>query len=187
MLDEIDYSINILTKGGIILYPTDTVWGIGCDATNQSPVSRIYKLKKRAETKSMIILVNDIDMLKEYVSNIPETVLDLIKYFEQPTTIIYPGIRNIAKSLISRDGSSAIRIVKDEFCKQLITLFGKPIVSTSANFSGDPTPLSFHKISEKIIQSVDYVVRVGHDKINQLKPSTIIKLSKNGEYEIIRQ
>ena len=95
MLEEIDYSINILTKGGIILYPTDTVWGIGCDATNQNAVNRIYKLKKRAETKSMIILVNDIDMLKEYVLNIPETVLDLIECFDQPTTIIYPEVKNI--------------------------------------------------------------------------------------------
>jgi len=187
MLEEIDYSINVIAKGGIILYPTDTVWGIGCDATNQSSIDRIYKLKRRAETKSMIILVNDIDMLKEYVSNIPETVLDLIECFDQPTTIIYPEVNNIPKNLIDEDGGCAIRIVNDVFCKQLITLFGKPIVSTSANISGEPTPLLFCKISEKITKSVDYVVKIGHDKINQLKPSTIIKLRKNGEYDIIRQ
>ena len=187
MLDEIDYSINVLTQGGVILYPTDTLWGIGCDATNQNSVNRIYKIKKRVQSKTMIILVSDIDMLKEYVTSIPETALDLIECFEQPTTIIYPKVKNIAKNLIRKDGCSAIRIVKDEFCKKLITLFGKPIVSTSANISGEPTPLLFCKISDKIIQSVDYVVKIGQNKINQLKSSTIIKLSENGEYEVIRQ
>ena len=187
MLDEIENTILVLNKGGIVLYPTDTVWGIGCDATNQVAANRIYKLKKRSETKTMILLVSDIEMLKEYVSNIPEIALDLINSFRQPTTIIYPEAKNIAKNLIGPDGSIAIRVVLDDFCKQLITLFGKPIVSTSANISGESTPLLFSKISEKIKSSVDYVVKTEQDKIKQLKPSTILKLHNDGEFEIIRK
>jgi L-threonylcarbamoyladenylate synthase len=187
MLDEIVNSIHVMTKGGIILYPTDTVWGIGCDATNQGAVKRIYKLKKRAEVKSMIILVCDIDMLKDYVKNIPETAFDLIQSFEKPTTVIYPEAKNIAKNLIGPEGSIAIRIVKDDFCRQMITLFGKPVVSTSANFSGEPTPLTFGKIDRNILKSVDYIVKIEHDKIKQVKSSTIIRLTNDGCYEVVRQ
>jgi L-threonylcarbamoyladenylate synthase len=188
MLDEINNTIHVLSKGGIILYPTDTVWGIGCDATNLNAVSRIYKLKKRAANKTMIILVSDTDMLKEYVDDVPEIAWDLINSFEQPTTIIYPKAKNIAKSLVGSDGSVAVRIVmKDKFCKQLVTLYGKPIVSTSANFAGEATPLLFTKISEKLIDAVDYVVDIDHDKVKQLKPSTILKLHSNGEFQIIRK
>jgi len=188
MLDEIENAIHVLNKGGIILYPTDTVWGIGCDATNQSAVDRIYKLKRRSENKTMIILVSDTEMLKDYVDSVPEIAWDLINSFKQPTSIIYPDAKNIAKNLIGPDGSVAIRvIVKDEFCKQLVTLFGKPIVSTSANFSGETTPLLFNKISEKIKESVDYVINIDHDKIKQLKPSTILKLHSDGEFQIIRR
>ncbi len=186
MLDEIENSIHILTKGGIILYPTDTVWGIGCDATNLNAVKRIYKLKKRTEVKSMIVLVSDMDMLKEYVNNIPDITFDLIRSFERPTTIIYPEAKNIAKNLVGPDGSIAIRITKDVFCKQLLTLFGKPIVSTSANFSGDMTPLTFSMIKPEIIKLVDYVVKTEHEKMKQSRPSTIIKLNKDGCYEVVR-
>ena len=187
MLDEIEKTIEVLNNGGIVLYPTDTVWGIGCDATNIKATDRIYKLKKRKETKTMIVLVSDSEMLKEYVSNIPEIALDLINSFKQPTTIIYPEAKNIAKNLIGPDGSIAIRVVLDEFCNKLITRFGKPIVSTSANFSGESTPLLFSKIEEKIKESVDYVVNFDQDKIKQLKPSTILKLHNDGEFEIIRK
>jgi len=187
MLEEINNSVNVLTKGGIIIYPTDTVWGIGCDATNAAAVERIYKLKKRNETKSMIILLSDTEMLKNYVKDIPVIAWDLINCFDHPTTIIYPGAQNIARNLIGHDGSIAIRIVKDEFCKQLVTLFGKPIVSTSANISGEATPLLFSKISQDIISAVDYVVNIGHGIIKQTKSSTIIKLSSDGNYEVIRQ
>jgi len=186
-LDDIEKAIFVMNKGGIILYPTDTVWGIGCDATNLKATARIYKLKKRKEAKSMILLVSDTDMLKEYVNDIPDIAWDLINSFQQPTTIIYPSAKNIAKNMMGADGSIAIRIVKDEFCKQLVTLFGKPIVSTSANISGIPAPLLFNKISEEIKKSVDYIVTTGQDKINQLKPSTILKLHSDGEFQIIRQ
>jgi len=187
MLEEIDNAVHVLEIGGTIIYLTDTVWGIGCDATNFNAVNRIYKLKKRRQTKSMIILVNDVDMLKEYVKEVPAIAMDLINCFEHPTTIIYPGAQNIAKNLIGPDGSIAIRIVKDEFCKQLVTHFGKPIVSTSANISGAETPLLFSKISEDILKSVDYVVNSGHNIIKQMKSSTIIKLSSDGNYMVIRQ
>jgi L-threonylcarbamoyladenylate synthase len=187
MYEEICNAINVLTKGGIILYPTDTVWGLGCDAINQKAVSGIYKIKKRNEDKRMIVLVNDTEMLKDYVANIPEIAWDLINNLEEPTTIIYPEAKNLPKNLIGADNSIGVRIVKDEFCNQMITLFGKPIVSTSANISGEAAPIMFNNISEKIIQSVNYVVNVDHSKIRQLKPSTIIKLHKDGAYEVIRK
>jgi len=187
MLDEINNVIQVLSAGGVVLYPTDTIWGIGCDATNSSAVDKIFKIKKRRLSKSLIILVNNTDMLKEYVMDIPDITWDLIGSFETPTTIIYPEAKNLAQNIAASDKSIAIRIAKDEFCQQLITLFGKPIVSTSANISGEPTPLLFGKISEKIIQSVDYVVKTDHDKIRQLKASTIIKLSENCEFTIVRK
>ena len=187
MLDEITNTVHVLEKGGTILYPTDTVWGIGCDATNSAAVDKVFKIKRRKKNKSLIILVSDTDMLQEYVKNIPDIAWDLINNLEEPTTIIYPEAKNIARNVVETDKSIAIRIVKDEFCIQLITLFGRPIVSTSANISKEPTPLMFSKISEKIIQEVDYVVNIDQDKIKQLKTSTIIKLNKGGDYTIIRK
>jgi len=186
MLDEIFNATKVLTSGGTILYPTDTIWGIGCDATNASAVEKIYKIKKRIESKCLIVLVTDIEMLKEYLVSFPDMAMDLINSLEQPTTIIYPKAKNIVKNVMAADGSVAIRIVKDEFCKQMITLFGKPIVSTSANISGEVAPVSFCKISEEIINSVDYIVKHERNKLKQMKPSTIIKLHDDGEYEIIR-
>ena len=187
MLDEINNSIHILEKGGIILYPTDTIWGIGCDATNSAAIEKIFQIKKRNESKSLIILVSDTDMLEEYVKDIPEIAFDLIKSIEKPTTIIYPEAKNLPSNVIAPDKSIAVRIVNDDFCRQLVTLFGKPIVSTSANISGEQAPLMFSKISEKIIQSVDYIIKIEQEKIKQLMPSTIIKLDRNGEYTVIRE
>ncbi|MFA4852612.1 MAG: L-threonylcarbamoyladenylate synthase [Bacteroidales bacterium] len=187
MLNEITNTIHVLEKGGIILYPTDTVWGIGCDATNSAAVDKIFKIKRRKANRSLIILVSDHDMLKEYVKDIPDIAWDLINNLEEPTTIIYPEAKNIARNVAAADKSIAVRIVKDEFCMQLITLFGRPIVSTSANISREPTPLMFSKIPEKIIQEVDYVVKIDQNKIRQLKVSTMIKLNKGGDYTIIRK
>jgi len=186
MLDEIFNVIKVLSSGGTILYPTDTIWGIGCDATNSVAVNKIYKIKKRVESKCFIVLVSDTEMLKDYLVKFPDIVSYLINNLEQPTTIIYPFAKNLVKNVIAPDGSIAIRIVKDEFCKQMITLFGKPIVSTSANFSGEPAPISFCKISNEIIKSVDYVVKYDRNKIKQMKPSTIIKIHDSGDYEIVR-
>lgn len=187
MLEEIDTTVNVLTKGGIILYPTDTIWGIGCDATNQAAVQKIFKIKKRLESKSLIILASDIEMVKDYVENIPEIAWDLVKNMDRPTTFIYPKAKNLAKKAIASDGTVAIRVVSDEFCKQMITFFGKPVVSTSANVSGEPTALLFSKISSEIKKNVDYIVNLYHENIKEIRPSTIIKLLEDGNYEIIRK
>ncbi len=186
MQAEITKALEVLKRGEIILYPTDTVWGIGCDACNAKAVEKIYKLKHRSEAKSLITLVNSIEMLRLYVKEIPFVAKDLMQNIEYPLTIIYPSARNLAKNVIASDGSAAIRIVKDEFCQKLIEAFGNPIISSSANLSGDETPLFFSKISKDIVDAADYVVNLYHDKIIQVKSSTIIKVFKDGEYEIIR-
>ncbi|MEX6625843.1 L-threonylcarbamoyladenylate synthase [Tenacibaculum salmonis] len=174
-----------LEKGKTILYPTDTVWGLGCDATNQNAVNKIYIIKNRAESKSLIILVDSIEMLKEYVDSISDIVLNILKTVEKPTTIIYPNPKNLAKNTIASDNTIAIRIPKDDFCLELIKEFGKPIVSTSANISGVPTPKTFSEISKAILQSVDYVVALHQDKITE-KSSTILKVNGNS-VNVIRE
>ncbi|CAL2079738.1 threonylcarbamoyl-AMP synthase [Tenacibaculum dicentrarchi] len=167
--------LKILNDRKTILYPTDTVWGIGCDATNFEAVQKIYQLKNREESKSLIILVDSVEMLKKYVHAVSETVLNILKITEKPTTIIYPNPKNLAKNTIASDNTIAIRIPKDDFCLQLIKAFGKPIVSTSANVSGEPTPKTFSEISTAILQSVDYVVALHQDKTTE-KSSTILKV-----------
>jgi len=186
MEQEIQKIIDVLKSGGIILYPTDTVWGIGCDATNAKAVKKIYKLKNREEYKSLIILLDTFEKLPNYVSNIPDTLFDFLKSVTSPVTIIYTGAKNLAKNVISKDKTIAIRIIRDEFCKKMIEKFEKPIVSTSANISGEETPLYFNKISPEIVKGVDYVVGLYHNRINEVKPSTILKLLPNGEFKIIR-
>ncbi|WP_338127095.1 L-threonylcarbamoyladenylate synthase [Tenacibaculum piscium] len=167
--------IGILKIGKTILYPTDTVWGIGCDATNFEAVQKVYQLKNRAESKSLIILVDSVEMLKNYVEVLPKLAIQLIENAKKPTTIIYPNPKNLAKNTIASDNTIAIRIPKDDFCLQLIKAFGKPIVSTSANVSGEPTPKTFSEISTAILQSVDYVVALHQDKTTE-KSSTILKV-----------
>ncbi len=184
--DEVLKAFEIIKKGGVILYPTDTVWGLGCDATNTKAVERIFQIKKRAETKSLIILLDQFEKLYQYVKEVPQIALDLHTSITTPLTIVYPNAKNISKKLIPEDGSIAIRIVRDEFCQKLISLMNKPLVSSSANISGDPTPLMFFKISDEIIKQVDYVVNINQTRINQIKASTIIKFNEKGEYEIIR-
>lgn len=186
MRTEIDNALEVLRKGGTILYPTDTVWGIGCDATNPKAADKIYKLKKREEHKTMIILLDKKEKLKHYVDHLPDITFDLINSIEAPTTIIYANARNLAKNVIAKDGTVAIRIVQDEFCQSLIKDFEKPIVSTSANLSGEPTPLMLSNINPEIYDYVDYVVKLRTKSINKIKPSTIIRLHDDGEYQIIR-
>ncbi len=183
---EILKANEVLKKGGVILYPTDTIWGLGCDATRIKSVERIFKIKKRPENKGFIVLLDQFEKLYEYVDQVPEVAADLLSSFDRPLTVIYPGAKNLAKNLLHPDGSVAIRIVKNEFCKNLVSLFGKPLVSTSANISGQPAPLIFYKIDDEVKQAVDYVVDLYRDRIDQVKPSTIIKFDKNGEYQIIR-
>lgn len=167
--------INSLKSGKTILYPTDTVWGLGCDATNQEAVKKIYQLKNREESKSLIILVDSVKMLQKHVGNIPEKALEILKISEKPTTIIYNNPKGLALNTIASDNTIAIRIPQDEFCIQLIKEFGKPIVSTSANVSGESTPKSFSEISEAILKNVDYVVNLHQEKVAE-KSSTILKI-----------
>ena len=186
MQNEINNALLILKKGGIILYPTDTVWGIGCDATNYQAIEKIFQLKKRAESKSMICLVSDFKMLNQYIENVPEVAYDILKYASKPTTIIYDRPLHVAENIIADDNSLAIRVTKDEFSKKLIQKFRKPIVSTSANLAGDKTPQSFKEIDPVILEGVDYVVNLHHEK-KSAKPSAIIKLKNDGSVKVIRQ
>jgi len=184
--EEIEWCIQILKSGGTILYPTDTIWGIGCDATNARAVEKVYNIKQRAESKSLIVLVDTFDKIADYVTKVPDVAYDLVKNIDTPVTIIYSGARNLARNVIASDGTIAIRVVNDEFCQQLIGRFGKPIVSSSANVSGEETPLIFNHIARQIINEVDYTVSINHEKVNRTKPSTIIRLHENGEFLIIR-
>ena len=187
MNDDITNALNILHEGGIILYPTDTIWGLGCDATNESAVHRIYSIKKREDTKSMIILVESANRLFQYVKEIPEVTWQILDAAINPLTIIYPGAKNLAKNLIADDNSIGIRIVNNEFCEKLIQRFKKPVVSTSANISGEPSPKNFGQIKDIIKEQVDYVVKWHQNDLSEKKPSGIIKLGIGGEIKIIRE
>lgn len=183
---EIQNSFEVLSNGGIILYPTDTVWGIGCDAKSESAVQKVYDLKKREASKSLIVLIDEAYKLNLYVKQVPNVAWDLVEYAEKPLTIIYPGAINLAKNLINTDGTIAIRVIKEEFCKNLLRKFQKPIVSTSANISGESTPLTFKEISSSILRGVDYIVNL-RQKEELSSPSTIIKLELNGRISFIRK
>jgi len=185
MHKEISNALEVLKNGGLILYPTDTVWGIGCDATNPDAVKKVYELKERQDKKALICLVADDRMLSRYVKEIPKVAYDLFEVSDGPITIIYDDAQNLAANLIAEDRSIGIRIPDDDFCFQLIRRFGKPIVSTSANISTQPTPKSFKEIAPRILKGVDYVVNLHREKICT-KPSSIIKLSANGKVKIIR-
>lgn len=186
MNEEVHKAYEVVKEGGIILYPTDTVWGIGCDATNPEAVAKIYALKKRAETQSMIVLMNGEKMMYNVFREIPETAWQIMDLSEKPTTLILDKPRNVAPNIIASDNTLGIRIVKEPFCFKLLERMKKPLVSTSANISGEPTPKSFKEISSEIIKGVDYVVNLHHDKIVG-KPSTIIKLTNDSQVKIIRK
>jgi L-threonylcarbamoyladenylate synthase len=184
--NDIKSCIDVLQNGGLILYPTDTIWGIGCDATNEKAVAKIYELKKRPDKKSMIILLANEKYLPDYVLHTNPQVFDYLKTVNKPTTVIYEGAINLAKNLINKDGSIAIRIVKDDFCRQLITAFKKPIVSTSANISGHAAPQIFTAIDSAIKNGVDYIVQHRQDDAIPAAPSAIIKWNADGSLFIIR-
>jgi len=179
MEEDIACALDALQKGGIILYPTDSVWGIGADATNPDAVEKIYVLKKRVETKSMIVLVPEEKWILNYVAEPAPKVADYIKGISKPTTVIYDHAKNLAPNLIAADGSIAIRICKANFAQQLMQAFGKPIVSTSSNISGLPTPKCFKDISLDIIEGVDYVVRSEQEDTSLKEPSAIVKWEKD--------
>ncbi len=184
--EEIHKAFEIIQKGGIILYPTDTVWGIGCDATNPEAVAKIYKLKQRTETQSMIVLMNGEKMMYNVFKDIPEVAWQIMDLSEKPTTLILDKPRNVAPNLIATDNTLGVRIVKEAFCFKLLEKMQKPLVSTSANISGQPTPIAFKDISPEIIKGVDYVVNLHREKIG-LKPSTIIKLTNDSQVKVIRK
>jgi L-threonylcarbamoyladenylate synthase len=187
MEEDIKKAVEVLKKGGTILYPTDTLWGIGCDATNNKTVQKVIKIKERRDNTSFIILIEKEKRILDYVKEVPEILWDLLKNIDTPLTIIYPNAKNLAKNVAAKDGSIGIRLVKNEFCEKMISKLNKPILSTSANFSGEKPPLMFKDISEKLKKKIDYIVQADQNKLNKIKASTIIKLKMNGEFEIIRQ
>lgn len=185
--DEIAKALKVVQDGGIILYPTDTIWGIGCDASNTEAVQKIYRLKQRAETKSMIILLDTDAKLPSYIQEVPELAYSLIEYAENPLTLVMPGARNISPALIAADGSVGIRVSDHPFCVGLIQRLRKPLVSTSANISGKPSPQYFSQIDQEIIDGVDYVVDIDQHSMEIKNPSTIMKLEPSGRFEFIRR
>lgn len=184
--EDIRNAVAVMKKGGVILYPTDTVWGIGCDATNASAVARIYEIKKREESKAMICLVDNENRIQRYVRDVPEVAWDVMNLSIRPTTVILDGADGLASNLVAEDGSIAMRITKEEFSKELCYRMQKPIVSTSANISGEPTAQNYRDISQEIIDSVDYVCWTRRNEHQPHQPSSIIRLRKNGEVTIIR-
>lgn len=187
MIEDIKSALEVLKKGGIILYPTDTIWGIGCDATNFEAVKKIYNLKKREDSKSMLVLIDSETRLSQYITEVPEIAWQLIEVSTEPMTIIYPEAKNLANNLIAEDGSIGIRITKEEFANSLLQKFRKPIVSTSANISGEKSPSFFDEITDEIKNSVDYIVKYRQSDRTIKKASSIIKLGKKNEIEIIRK
>jgi len=177
----------VLRNGGVILYPTDTVWGLGCDATNENAVKRIFEIKKREDSKAMLLLVDNSAKIQSYIDEVPDIAWDLIEFTEKPLTIIYPNAKNLASNLIAEDKSVGIRVTNEAFSKKLCEQFRKPIVSTSANVSGEPTPANFSQISIEIKSSVDYVVNFRQDELSKSKPSSIIKLGKGNLFQMIRE
>lgn len=185
--DDIKQAVEVMRKGGVILYPTDTVWGIGCDATNAEAVARVYEIKKRSDSKAMICLVDSDARLQRYVRNVPNVAWDLLDCVDKPTTVILDGAVNLAPNLIAEDGSVALRITGEAFSKELCYRFQKPVVSTSANISGEPAAQNYCDISQEIIDSVDYVCWTRRQEHKPHKPSAIIKLGQGGEIQIIRK
>lgn len=179
--DDIVQCITVLQSSGIILYPTDTIWGLGCEATNTSAIKKIYQLKKREETKSMIILVSDEAMIRQYVSNPAEKILEYLAVQSTPTTAVFNNAINLPSSLVNTDGTIAIRIARDEFCQALLQKLKRPLVSTSANISGEVYPQNFHEINDEIKNGVDYIVQYRQNDLKKYAPSSIIKLDTSGE------
>jgi len=185
--EDLKASLATLRKGGVIIYPTDTIWGLGCDAVNASAVEKIFRIKERDSSKSMLILVNGLSMLEQYVREVPEMAWELIEVSDRPITIIYPEGRNLAGGVCADDGSVGIRISNEPFCNELISRFRKPLVSTSANFSGKPSPSSFGEIEETLTSKADYVVSYRRDDKQRYSASPVIRFDRDGTFRIIRK
>lgn len=185
--EDLNKALETLKNGGLILYPTDTIWGIGCDATNTEAVEKVFAIKGREHQKSLIVLLHNDSQLAGYVNDIPEVAYELIEYTEKPLTIVYSNAKNLAPNVIAADGSIGIRIVRHPFCEQLLQRFRKPIVSTSANISGEVSPSCFGKISQVVKSRVDYIVEYGQDDNSHGKSSTVMKLDPSGKFEFLRK
>ncbi len=184
--EDLKKSLECLRSGGVLLYPTDTIWGLGCDATNTSAVEKIFSIKSRSAAMSLIILVNGEPMIERYVRYVPESAYSITEVSDSPVTIVYPEGKNLAPGICSEDGSVGIRICNEPFCNELISRFRKPIVSTSANISGEPSPSHFGEISEEIKKAAGYVVTYRQEDRQKHKPSPVIKIDKNGVFKILR-
>ena len=185
--EDMAEAVKVLKAGGVILYPTDTIWGLGCDATNAEAVERIYRIKQRQDSKALIVLADSEAMISRYVAEVPEVAWDVIELATRPTTVIFDRGLNLAPNLLAQDGSVGIRLSREAFSSQLCFHLRKPVVSTSANVSGQPSPRIFREIIEEIRQQVDYVVRYRQDDIKPASPSSVIKLGRGGEVKIIRE
>ncbi len=187
MNEDIKRAIEVMQQGGVILYPTDTIWGIGCDATNEEAVKRVYEIKKRSDSKAMLVLVDSEAKVESYVKDVPLVAWDLMELSTKPLTVIFDGARNLAPNLLAEDGSVGIRITKEEFSRQLCMRFKKAVVSTSANISGQPSPANFSEISDEVKQAVDYIVQYRQNEKSRPKPSGIIKLGSDCSVKVIRE
>lgn len=185
--EDIRTAVQTLRKGGLILYPTDTIWGIGCDAANEEAVRRIFQLKRREDSKAMICLVDSANRMQRYLRQVPDVAWDLVEYADKPLTLILDGAVNLAPSLIAEDGSVGLRVTKENISHELCYRFERAVVSTSANISGEPSPACFDEISEEIKQGVDYIMRSRQNDLSKSKPSQIIKLGLDGQIKIIRK
>lgn len=179
-------AVSVMKRGGVILYPTDTVWGIGCDATSSDAVRRVYEIKRRSDSKALISLVSDIDMLERFVGNVPLSVADFLEKSDRPTTVVYPSCRLLAPELLADDGSAGIRVTSEIYSRDLCQELGVPVVSTSANISGKPAPALFSEISDEIISAVDYVADFRRDDSTVSAPSRVVKLNSDGSFIILR-
>jgi len=184
---DIKNAVEVLRKGGVILYPTDTIWGIGCDAQNPDAVRRVYEIKRREDSKALICLVDSANRMQRYFRTVPDVAWDLIEYAERPLTLILDGAVNVAPNLVAEDGSLGIRVTKEQFSQQLCYRFQRAIVSTSANLSGEPSPKSFYDIPEEITSKVDYIVQFARGRKSDGRPSSIIKLMEDGAVTVIRR
>lgn len=185
--DDLQQALETLKNGGLILYPTDTIWGIGCDATNPDAVEKIFALKGREKGKSMVVLLHNDYQLAGYVQDVPDVAYELIEVSDRPLTIVFDGAKNLAENVLANDGSIGIRIVNHPFCQQLLQRFKRPLVSTSANLSGEPSAATFDEIDDEIKEGVDYIVKFGQENQEKGRPSVIMKLGSGGKFEFLRK
>jgi L-threonylcarbamoyladenylate synthase len=183
---EIEKASEVIRNGGVVLYPTDTIWGLGCDPNNEEAIRKIFRIKRRVESKSLIILVCKADSIKDYVDDPVDIAFDLIDKWNKPLTIVYPRAKNISKMVSGSDNTIAIRVTQERFTKKLMEHLQHPLVSTSANISGQASPVSFSTISDEIKNEVDHIVNYKQSIITKIKPSTIIKINDNGSFEVLR-